>query len=132
MKLKMAALVTTKHAYKWLSKVLTWFTSTSAFTYLKKTHLSTQDHTLTKDYSCCTVLTSHVSEVNCLSVGVEQLDNGVVIVLHPTADDRHLALHHRHIVRHQVLTHNWTGQEHIDYHWCTGKSKKSIRNARSF
>lgn len=68
------------------------------------------------------ILTSHVSEVNCLSVGVEQLDNGVVIVLHPTADDRHLALHHRHIVCYQVLTHHWTGQRQG-----VGECKKKAR-----
>lgn len=50
------------------------------------------------------LLTSNVSEVDGLSVGVEQLDDRVVVVFHPAADDGRLALGHRDIIRHQVLT----------------------------
>lgn len=49
-------------------------------------------------------LTSHVLEVDGLSVGVEQLDDGVVVVLHPAADGGHFTLDHRDVVGRQVLT----------------------------
>lgn len=52
------------------------------------------------------VLTPHVPEVDGLSVWVQQLDDGVVVVLHSTADDGRVALHHRHVLRHQVLAHH--------------------------
>lgn len=48
-------------------------------------------------------LTSDVSEVDGLSVWVKQLDDGVVVVLHSTADGDHFPLDHRHVVRRQVL-----------------------------
>lgn len=50
------------------------------------------------------LLTSNVSEVDGLSVGVEQLDDGVVVVFHSAADDGRLTLDHWDIIRHQVLT----------------------------
>lgn len=78
-----------------------------------------------------TLLTSHVSEVNGLSVGVEQLDDGVVVVLHPTADGRHLALHHRHVLRHQVLTHDWTGGEGGETRTHTGATISDKRRSSS-
>lgn len=59
----------------------------------------------------CTVseaLTSNISEVDGLSVRVEQLDDGVVIVLHSTADGGRFSLDHRHVVGCQVLTFNFT------------------------
>lgn len=70
-------------------------------------------------YAClcvCVVLTSDVSEIDCLSVGVEELDDRVVVVLHPAADDGHLSLHHRHIVRHQVLTLDCRAQTETNTH----------------
>lgn len=48
-------------------------------------------------------LTSDVSEVDGLSVGVEQLDDGVVIILHSAADGGRFALNHCHVVGRQVL-----------------------------
>lgn len=48
-------------------------------------------------------LTSDVPEVDGLSVGVEELDDGVVVVFDSTADDGCLSLHHRHVVRYEVL-----------------------------
>lgn len=69
--------------------------------------------------SCCFPLTSHVPEVNGLSVGVQQLDHRVVVVLHSTADDGRVPLHHRHVICHQVLTHNWirkTQNRNLDYY----------------
>ncbi len=59
------------------------------------------------------LLTSNVSEVDGLSVGVEQLDDRVVVVFHPAADDGHLALDHRDIIRHQVLTLRCKPEKHI-------------------
>lgn len=52
------------------------------------------------------ILTPHVPEVDGLSVGVEQLDDRVVVVFHSTADDGRVALDHGHVLRHQVLTHH--------------------------
>lgn len=57
-----------------------------------------------------TGLTSNILEVDGLSVGVEQLDDRVVIVLHSAADGGHLPLDHRHIVSRQVLTFDFTAQ----------------------
>lgn len=48
-------------------------------------------------------LTSKVSEVDGLPVGVEQLDDGVVIILHSAADGGRFALNHGHVVSRQVL-----------------------------
>lgn len=48
-------------------------------------------------------LTSEVSEVDGLPVGVEQLDDGVVIILHSAADGGRFALDHGHVVSRQVL-----------------------------
>lgn len=63
------------------------------------------------------LLTSNVSEVDGLSVGVEQLDDGVVVVFHPAADDGCLALDHRDIIRHQVLTLHCNPEktQHLQY-----------------
>lgn len=77
----------------------------------KRTSLNKSVESVADSKSCGSILTPHVSEVNGLSVGVEQLDNRVVVVLHPAADDGHLPLHHRHVLRHQVLTHHWAGRE---------------------
>lgn len=52
------------------------------------------------------ILTPHVPEVDGLPVGVEQLDDRVVVVLHSTADDGRVALDHGHVLRHQVLAHH--------------------------
>lgn len=58
----------------------------------------------------CLRLTSDVFEVDGLPVGVEQLDDGVVVVLHSAADGSHFPLDHRHVVSRQVLTFNFTTQ----------------------
>lgn len=55
-------------------------------------------------------LTSNISEVNGLSVGVEQLYDGVVVVLHSAADGGHFPLDHRYVVGCQVLTFDFTTQ----------------------
>jgi len=55
-------------------------------------------------------LTSNISEVDGLSVGVEQLDDGVVVVLHSAANGGHFPLDDRHVVSCQVLTVNCTTQ----------------------
>lgn len=55
-------------------------------------------------------LTSEVSEVDGLPVGVEQLDDGVVIVHHSAADGGRFALNHRHVVRRQVLALHYNTQ----------------------
>lgn len=61
-------------------------------------------------------LTSKISEVDGLPVGVEQLDDGVVIILHSAADGGRFALNHCHIVSRQVLAvHYRTQREHTDH-----------------
>lgn len=55
-------------------------------------------------------LTSNVFEVNGLSVGVEQLDDGVIVVPHSAADGGHFPLNHRHVVSCQILTFDFTTQ----------------------
>lgn len=55
-------------------------------------------------------LTSNIFKVDGLSVGVEQLDNGVIVVLHSAADGGHISLDHCHIVSRQVLAFNFTTQ----------------------
>ena len=55
-------------------------------------------------------LTSNFSEVDGLSVGIEQLDNGVVVVLHSAAYSGCFPLDHRHVVGCQVLTIDFTTQ----------------------
>lgn len=55
-------------------------------------------------------LTSNIFEVDGLPAGVEQLDDGVVVVLHSAADGGRLPLDHRHIVSCQVLTVDFTTQ----------------------
>ncbi len=55
-------------------------------------------------------LTSNVFKVDGLPVGVEQLDDGVIVVLHSAADGGHFPLDHRHIVSFQVLTFDFTTQ----------------------
>lgn len=55
-------------------------------------------------------LTSNIFEVDGLSVGVEQLDYRVVVVLHPAADGGHFPLDHRHIVSCQVQAFHFTAQ----------------------
>lgn len=63
------------------------------------------------------ILTSDVSEVNGLSVRVEELDDGVVVVFHPAADGGRFTLDHRHVCRHQVLTLHCTAKarEHTTF-----------------
>lgn len=70
-------------------------------------------------------LTSNIFKVDGLSVGVEQLDDGVVIVLHSAADGGHFPFNHRHIVSRQVLTFNLTTQKKyrwkkLHFRWETG------------
>lgn len=60
-------------------------------------------------------LTSNVSEVDGLPVGVEQLDDGVVIILHSAADGGRFALNHGHVVRRQVLSLHY--RENIRTTW---------------
>lgn len=55
-------------------------------------------------------LTSDIFEVDGLSVGVEQLDYRVVVVLHPAADGGRFPLDHRHIVSCQAQTFHFTAQ----------------------
>lgn len=64
-------------------------------------------------------LTSNIFEVDGLSVGVEQLDDGVVVVLHSAADGGRFPLNHRHIVSCQVLTFDFTAQKKRkeNYRW---------------
>lgn len=58
-------------------------------------------------------LTSEVSEVDGLSVGVEQLDDGVIIILHSAADGGWFTFNHCHVVSRQVLAlHYKTQREH--------------------
>lgn len=56
-------------------------------------------------------LTSNIFEVDGLSVGVEQLDDGVVVVLHSAADGRRFPFDHRHVVGRQVLTFDFTKKQ---------------------
>lgn len=49
------------------------------------------------------LLTSDISEVDGLSVGVQELDDRVVIIFDSTADCGRFPLHHRDVVCHQVL-----------------------------
>lgn len=51
-------------------------------------------------------LTSQISEVDGLSVRVQQLDDGVVVVSHSAANGGRLSLDHRHVVSRQVLAVN--------------------------
>lgn len=60
-------------------------------------------------------LTSEVSEVDGLPVGVEQLDDGVVIILHSAADGGRFALNHGHVVSRQVLALHY--RENIGTTW---------------
>lgn len=55
-------------------------------------------------------LTSNVFEVDGLSVRVEQLDDRVVVVLHSAADGGRFPFDHRHVVRRQILTFDFTEQ----------------------
>lgn len=48
-------------------------------------------------------LTPDVFEVDGLSVGIEELDDGIVIVLDSAADGGNLSLHDGDIIRHEVL-----------------------------
>lgn len=50
-----------------------------------------------------TILTSDISEVDGLSVGVQELDDGVVVIFDSTADSGRFPLHHGDVVCHQVL-----------------------------
>lgn len=59
-------------------------------------------------------LTSNIFEVDGLSVGIEQLDDGAVVVLHSAADGGHFPLDHRHVVGRQVLTFDFTTQKNTD------------------
>lgn len=59
-------------------------------------------------------LTSNIFEVDGLSVGIEQLDDGVVVVLHSAADGSRFPLDHRHIVGRQVLTFDFTTDKNRD------------------
>lgn len=60
-------------------------------------------------------LTSNIFEVDGLSVGVEQLDYRVIIVLHSAAYGGHFPLNHRHIVSRQVLTFNFRKQTNTEW-----------------
>lgn len=51
----------------------------------------------------CFLLTSDISKEDGLSVGVQELDDGVIIIFDSTADSGRLPLHHRDVVCHQVL-----------------------------
>lgn len=55
-------------------------------------------------------LTSNISEVDGLSVGIEQLDDGIVVVLHSAADGGRFSFDHRHVVSRQILTFDLTTQ----------------------
>ena len=57
------------------------------------------------------VLTSDIAEVDGLSVGVEELDDRVVVVLHSAADGRRLSLNHGHIVCTEILPFNCRGEK---------------------
>jgi len=48
-------------------------------------------------------LTSEISEINGLSVGIKELNHGVVAVFDSTADGGNVPLHYRHIFCYQVL-----------------------------
>lgn len=60
---------------------------------------------------CLCVLTSDIFEVYGLSVGVEELDDGVVIVFDSTAYGGCLPLHYRDVVRYEILALDWRGTE---------------------
>lgn len=62
-------------------------------------------------------LTSNIFKVDGLSVGVEQLDYGVVVVLHSAADGGRFPLDHRHIVSRQVLAFNFTQHKEKNCRW---------------
>lgn len=62
-------------------------------------------------------LTSNIFKVDGLSVGVEQLDYGVVVVLHSAADGGRFPLDHRHIVSRQVLAFNFTQHKENKCRW---------------
>lgn len=57
------------------------------------------------------VLTSDVFEVDGLSVGVEELDDGIVIVFDSTAYGGHLSFHYWDVVRYEILALNCGGRE---------------------
>lgn len=49
-------------------------------------------------------LTSEISEINRLSVGIQKLNHRVVAVLDTAADGGDVSLHHCHIFCNQILT----------------------------
>lgn len=48
-------------------------------------------------------LTSEISEINRLPVGIQELNHRVVAVLDAAADGGNVPLHHCHILSHQIL-----------------------------
>lgn len=60
---------------------------------------------------CLCVLTSDIFEVDSLSVGVEELDDGVVVVFDSTAYGGCLPLHYRDVVRYEILALDCRGTE---------------------
>lgn len=48
-------------------------------------------------------LTSEISEINRLSVGIQELNHRVVAVLDAAADGGDVPLHHCHVLGHQIL-----------------------------
>lgn len=60
---------------------------------------------------CLCVLTSDIFEIDGLSVGVEELDDGVVIVFDSTAYGGCLPLHYRDVVRYEILALDCRGTE---------------------
>ncbi len=57
------------------------------------------------------VLTSDIFEVDGLSVGVEELDDGIVIVFDSTAYGGHLSFHYWDVVRYEILALDCGGRE---------------------
>lgn len=49
-------------------------------------------------------LTSEISEINRLSVGIQELNHWVIAVFDSTADGGNISLHYRHIFCNQILT----------------------------
>lgn len=64
-------------------------------------------------------LTSEISEINRLSVGIQELNHRVVAVLDSAADGGDVSLHHRHIFGNQILTITFGREQR----WETAKSE---------
>ena len=58
-----------------------------------------------------TKLTSEISEINRLPVGIQELNHRVVAVLDAAADGGDVSLHHRHVFGNQVLTVTLKGEQ---------------------